>query len=99
VTGQLRTGFVQYVGTVPTLQGDYNTDGVVDAADYVVWRKTNINGPAGYDTWRTNFGRTAGSGAALAGAASVPEPASVVLILAAFLLGFSRRIRIITQRR
>ena len=59
VTGELRTGFVQYIGTVPTLQGDYNTDGVVDAADYVVWRKTDGTNPAGYNTWRTNFGRTA----------------------------------------
>jgi len=25
---------------------DYNGDGIVDAADYVVWRKNNINGPA-----------------------------------------------------
>ncbi len=61
VSGELRTGFVQYIGTVPTLQGDYNTDGVVDAADYVVWRKTDGANPAGYNTWRTNFGRTSGA--------------------------------------
>ena len=29
------------------LVGDYNHDGVVDAADYVVWRKTGINGQQG----------------------------------------------------
>ncbi len=40
--------------------GDYNGDGEVDAADYVVWRKTNLNGQAGYDTWRANFGSTGG---------------------------------------
>ncbi|HEX2473526.1 MAG TPA: hypothetical protein VHK01_02200, partial [Lacipirellulaceae bacterium] len=54
------------------LPGDYNHDGRVDAADYVVWRK-NDGSQAGYDTWRTNFGRTAGSGTVLA-TEVVPEP-------------------------
>jgi fibronectin-binding autotransporter adhesin len=41
---------------------DYNADGTVDAADYVVWRKTNINGQAGYDAWRAAFGGPGGGG-------------------------------------
>lgn len=41
-------------------QGDYNMDNAVNAADYVVWRKTGINGAAGYTTWRANFGATGG---------------------------------------
>jgi len=41
--------------------GDYNKNGVVDAADYVVWRKTNINGAQGYTDWRANFGKSANS--------------------------------------
>ena len=37
--------------------GDYNNNGVTDAADYVVWRKKN--GPASdYTQWRANFGNT-----------------------------------------
>jgi hypothetical protein len=40
--------------------GDYNGDGSVDAADYVVWRKTNINGQQGYLDWRANFGGSGG---------------------------------------
>ena len=74
-----------------SLDGDFNDDGSVDAADYVVWRKTD-NSPAGYDEWRMNFGRTSGaaSGAALGGAA-VPEPASVVLLLAGVALISCRR--------
>jgi hypothetical protein len=42
---------------------DYNTNGVVDAGDYVLWRKTNLNGPAGYTTWRGAFGASGGTGA------------------------------------
>ena len=42
------------------LAGDYNDNGVVDAADYVVWRKTDGT-PAGYNLWRTHFGQTGGS--------------------------------------
>jgi T5SS/PEP-CTERM-associated repeat protein len=63
-----------------TLDGDYNNDGRVDAADYVVWRKTDGT-PAGYNAWRTNFGNTLGSGSAVAANEIVPEPASVVLAL------------------
>jgi hypothetical protein len=62
------------------LPGDYNQNGTVDAADYVVWRKTD-GSQAGYDVWRTNFGRTAGSGSSLA--AAVPEPQSLLLLLVA----------------
>ncbi|HEX2476465.1 MAG TPA: hypothetical protein VHK01_17055, partial [Lacipirellulaceae bacterium] len=52
-----------------TLPGDYNGDGSVDAADYVVWRKNDGTQPS-YDTWRANFGRTAGSGSGATGSAS-----------------------------
>jgi T5SS/PEP-CTERM-associated repeat protein len=66
------------------LPGDYNSDGTVDAADYVVWRKTDES-QAGYDLWRTNFGRTAGSGIGAAAAAAVPEPAAILMVLTASL--------------
>jgi hypothetical protein len=77
----------------PMLPGDYNNNGVVDAADYVLWRKhrgTNTalpNDPIGgtigtahYNTWRTNFGSMAGSGSSLA---AVPEPAAFLSLLLA----------------
>ena len=64
------------------LAGDYNNDGSVDAADYVEWRDTDSSNPDSYNTWRANFGRTAGSGAGAAqtaSSASVPEPSTLAL--------------------
>jgi hypothetical protein len=70
--------------TAPGLQGDYNGDGKVDAADYVVWRK-NDGTLAGFNTWRGNFGAMMGSGGSVgagAGGQAVPEPSSLVLTIA-----------------
>jgi hypothetical protein len=64
----------------PAGPGDFNDDGAVDAADYVVWRKTD--GSQGtYDAWRTNFGDTAG-GASLTMRA-VPEPQALLIFAGA----------------
>jgi len=66
------------------IPGDYNDDGTVDAADYVVWRKDPNRTPAQYELWRSHFGQTAGSGAGATANVAVPEPATLVpLILAA----------------
>jgi hypothetical protein len=75
------------------LAGDFNGDGSVDAADYVVWRKTD-GSQDGYNAWRTNFGRTSGGGAAL-GASAVPEPTCMLLITAGLIgvVGIRRRSR------
>jgi hypothetical protein len=63
------------------LPGDYNQNGVVDAADYALWRKNPGNFPAdAYATWRSHFGQTAGgSGASLN--TTVPEPATLVMLM------------------
>jgi hypothetical protein len=82
--------------------GDYNNNGVVDAADYVLWRKNPVahgGDPDGYNTWRQNFGMSLGSGSGLARAA-VPEPGTFVLaIVAIFALAFSTRNRCNLGRR
>jgi hypothetical protein len=77
--------------------GDYNNDGKVDAADYVVWRKTG-GSQAEYDTWRANFGMSlngAGAGSSLAsGATLVPEPGTLWLswlVLAGTIVFICRR--------
>src|SRR5262249_18783185 len=65
------------------IPGDFNSDGRVDAADYVVWRKglgtTYL--PSDYSTWRTNYGRTSATGLSVDGGTSVPEPCGVLFLL------------------
>jgi hypothetical protein len=55
------------------LPGDFNNDFNVDAADYVVWRKSNGTS-SDYNLWRANFGRTAISASASIAGTTVPEP-------------------------
>jgi hypothetical protein len=91
---------------IPILVGDYNNDGKVDAADYVVWRKNEgtmnmlpndpIGGTIGsaqYNQWRAHFGNMAGAGG-FAGQ-TVPEPTMQVLCcaFAAVAIGLNGRRR------
>jgi hypothetical protein len=92
-----------------TLTGDYNANGTVDAADYVVWRNTltqmvtpssgadgNGNGTiddSDYDVWRSHFGQTAGGSAGFYQIAAVPEPATLVLLIPAATGCYLRRRR------
>jgi hypothetical protein len=70
----------------PTPDGDYNGDGFVDAADYVLWRKDPASyggDPDGYNAWRANFGQMSpGSGTSLT-SLSVPEPSVILVWMAA----------------
>lgn len=73
--------------------GDFNWDGVVDAADYSVWRDGmgTLYDQDDYEVWKTHFGETVGSGSAAgAFANAVPEPSSAALLLAASFLVFGR---------
>jgi autotransporter-associated beta strand protein len=65
------------------LAGDFNNDGKVNAADYVVWRKTMPGDTAKYNEWRANFGNPPGSGSGLGDSGSVPEPGAIVVLLTA----------------
>ena len=77
------------------LAGDYNQNGVVDAADYVVWRNglgTTYTQDQ-YNIWRANFGRTAGSGSGASfgsSSAGVPEPAAPMMLLTGMLATLHR---------
>jgi len=78
------------------VQGDYNNNGVVDMADYVLWRNggplqnegasTGTVDDADYAFWRSHFGNTSGSGSSLS-SGSVPEPGSVAMLLIGGLTG------------
>src|SRR5262249_17295199 len=65
--------------------GDYNGNGVVDAADYVVWRKGlgATFTQSDYAVWRSHFGQTAGVGAGASLNTAVPEPATLVMLILA----------------
>jgi hypothetical protein len=81
------------LATIAGLTGDYNANSVVDAGDYVVWRKylgqsvtlPNDSTPgtvtaADYDVWRAHFGQTpSGSGSGNLMQTSVPEPPALLL--------------------
>ncbi len=91
LTGQL---FATYL--IPSTNGDYNQNGKVDAADYVVWRnsmgQTGVglaadgNGDnqitsADRTVWRSKFGQPAGSGAGEGQSFAAAVPESSSLVL------------------
>jgi hypothetical protein len=78
----------------PGIAGDYNQNGSVDAADYIIWRKNvgttnalpndNIGGTIGnahYNQWRNQFGQVAGSRSFTLAGATIPEPASLLMLV------------------
>jgi hypothetical protein len=97
---ELRIGYTWASVTAPmapplAVPGDYNQNGTVDAADYVVWRRNlgmafqlpnevaettpGMVTDEDYAAWRTRFGGTSGNGSALG--AAVPEPGTMLLVL------------------
>ncbi len=72
------------IETVSFLEGDFNNDGTVDAADYTVWRDGlgTVFSPEDYNVWVSNFGQTAPTSQS----ESVPEPATLALVLLGGLL-------------
>jgi hypothetical protein len=81
------TSDLMITAAAPSLPGDYNANGKVDAADYTAWRNRlgaaagtlpndangGMIGTAQYATWKANFGDTL-PGAAGASSSQVPEP-------------------------
>jgi peroxidase len=86
-----------FFAATPGLAGDFNFDGVVDSADYTVWRNAlgtsvapfqgadatgdGLVTTADYEMWKSNFGMVLGADAG--GLQAVPEPASFVLLAVA----------------
>jgi len=85
-----------FLDVVAALPGDYNFNGIVDAADYTVWR--NSLGQAGnglmadgnhdghvdetdYGVWKSHFGLALGEGGQAGGkSTAVPEPHGLTLL-------------------
>lgn len=76
------------------VQGDYNGNGIVDAADYTVWRdhlgqsfalpnrdttNSGVINAQDYTFWVSRFGAISGAGSL--GVGAVPEPASLAMLL------------------
>jgi hypothetical protein len=93
---------LRFTTPVAGVQGDFNNNGTVDAADYVLWRNggplanevtdAGIVSAADYNDWRARFGNIAGAGSGLQ-SGGVPEPASCVLMLLAGVLASFRRVQ------
>ena len=93
-----------------SVAGDYDGNGIVDAADYTVWLSTlgatgmdlaadgnnnNVVDDGDYDVWKSNFGQTAGTALNMPENASIPEPTCVLLTaIGALFLGVQGRRRI-----
>lgn len=80
-TSQLYTDGVVSIGA--GIPGDFDQNGAVEPADFVIWCKylSTVYSQSDYDAWRAHFGIHAGAGASLA--ANIPEPNSLLLLLAA----------------
>ena len=93
--GSLRSAKVIY-GAIGGVPGDYSGNGVVDAADYTLWRDHQgqtfqlTNEGAGqtpgmvtiedYNFWKANFGMS-GTGSGTSATAAVPEPGTAILVV------------------
>ncbi|MCA9241338.1 MAG: PEP-CTERM sorting domain-containing protein [Planctomycetales bacterium] len=89
----LTPGEVEFVTIA--IDGDYNSNGIVDAADYTVWRDTlgsttdlradgngNNQVDAGdYGYWRARYGSTAAIAAAPIAGVAAPEPGSLGILV------------------
>jgi hypothetical protein len=82
--GGVRLNAIEVFAVSEGLPGDLDGNNVVDASDYVFWRKFNLP-PEDYAEWVTNFGSQGGSGAG-GESGIVPEPSSCMLTLMVLLV-------------
>ena len=88
--------YVDGVGTAP-VAGDYNGNGIVDAADYTIWRNhlgqsfqlaneggitPGVVNADDYSFWKSRFGATSGSGAGSVQITAIPEPTCAAIAVA-----------------
>ncbi len=74
---------ITYIGIIPpptTNTGDFNNDGLVDGADFLVWQRggsTNALSPADLAVWQANYGTQVPS---TVSSVAVPEPTTKLLM-------------------
>jgi hypothetical protein len=89
------------ISITSVLEGDYNDDGVVDAADYVMWRRGAGTTYAGsnYSSWRAHLGQRLGATVNMS-VGDVPEAGCPGLAIWTVLSwwSWSRRVRIRDSR-
>jgi hypothetical protein len=71
---------------------DFNNNEIHDAADYVVWRKTDGSLP-NYNGWRQHFGEVVASGSGGGADGTVPEPGAIAVVAVGMLCIWTRRRR------
>ena len=75
-----------------SVSGDFNGDGSVDGADFLVWQRGESPNPGSSSdlvAWQTNYGQVVSLAASKT--AHVPEPNSIVLLLATLACSYARR--------
>lgn len=102
-TVNLDTGFLSLVGTYdepiratslvifPDLNGDFNSDGLVNGADFLKWQRGESPNPLSASDladWQANYGISA---SLVSSVNYVPEPSTVLLVAMATVFGFSTR--------
>jgi hypothetical protein len=91
-----------------SLGGDFDNDGDVDGADFLVWQRGGSPNPLGASdlaAWKANFGATAsvvatvvqGSVSYSSAASAVPEPSSCLILLAGLPLTWSIKRRRVSR--
>lgn len=100
-----REAYSNILDAAPTLteQGDFNGDGLVNLADYTLWRNTlgstsllaaDGNGnqridAADYGVWKSHFGQQTSTSSTSVAGAEVPEPNMAALALLAAAVGIA----------
>jgi beta-glucanase (GH16 family) len=94
--------------------GDYNGDGKVNVADYVVWRKSIAQsgiglaadgsgngtvGPEDYDAWRRNFGSASAAATVAFAGIAVPEPTTAISLAMSAMILYMQRFRALATTR
>jgi hypothetical protein len=86
-----------FPGLLPTSgsHGDFNGDGTVDSADYVLMRRNMVssNDATSYNMWRGSFGTTTGGSGGATSQSSIPEPSLAALCVFCCTLALLRRTR------